>query len=165
MSLIVDQRGAALFRGRLIPCAIGRGGMSSDKREGDGASPRGEWAVEFGYFRADRVKCPRSHIPFTAISARDGWCDDPRSLAYNEAVLLPFAASHERMRRGDGLYDVVLVLNHNRGASRTSGKGSAIFVHHWRRVRYPTEGCLAFAPKDLRWIVGQWRSEDRFIIR
>ena len=32
------------------------------------------------------------------------------------------------------------------------GRGSAIFIHQWRRPGYPTAGCLAFARRDLIFI-------------
>lgn len=162
----MDRRGVARFRGRLLPCAIGRGGVVADKREGDGGSPIGEWQVEFGYYRADRMACPASDIPFHASGHGDGWSDDPSDAGlYNAPVTLPYGCSHERMRRGDPLYDLVLVLDHNR-APAVPGQGSAIFVHCWRGPRFPTAGCIAFPLPVLRWIVGTWdMRRDRVIIR
>ncbi|TMV57367.1 hypothetical protein FGG78_37230, partial [Thioclava sp. BHET1] len=58
---------------------------------------------------------------------------------------------HEVLRRADPLYDLILVTDWNRAPARP-GKGSAIFIHRWRRPRYPTAGCLAFAPQDLLWL-------------
>ena len=163
--LIVDRRGVARYRGRLLPCAIGRGGITAEKREGDGGSPVGSWRVEFGWYRADRMAAPASAIPFRAAGARDGWSDDPADAAYNAPVTLPQTCSHERMRRGDRLYDLVLVLNHNR-APAIPGEGSAIFVHCWRAPRLPTAGCIAFPPRVLRWIIATWQPRrDRVIIR
>ncbi len=153
--LVVDRRGVARFRGRLIPCAIGKGGITNEKREGDGGTPIGVWHMESGYYRADRVMRPRTNLTLIPISSRDGWCDDPAEAAYNQPIRIPAVCSHERMRRGDGLYDIVIVLDHNRHPAEP-GKGSAIFIHCWRAPRYPTAGCLAFTPKDLRWILARW---------
>jgi L,D-peptidoglycan transpeptidase YkuD (ErfK/YbiS/YcfS/YnhG family) len=38
---IVVTRWGARFMGRRFPCAIGRGGITQTKREGDGATPAG----------------------------------------------------------------------------------------------------------------------------
>jgi len=162
--LIVGPAGVARFRGRHLPCAIGRGGIRGDKREGDGATPVGIWHIESGYYRADRIARPGGAIPLIPTGSRDGWSDDPSDAAsYNGPVTLPYPCSHERMRRGDSLYDLVLVLDHNRHPP-VPGEGSAIFVHCWRAPRYPTAGCLAFAPPVLRWIVENWTLSDRVII-
>jgi L,D-peptidoglycan transpeptidase YkuD (ErfK/YbiS/YcfS/YnhG family) len=162
--LVVDRRGVARFLGRSIPCAIGRGGIVADKREGDGGTPVGVWQVESGYWRADRMARPDTPIPLIASGARAGWSDDPGDASYNGPVTLPHVPSHERMRRGDTLYDLVLVLDHNRHPA-VPGEGSAIFVHCWRGARYPTAGCVAFARPDLLWIVKRWRPESRVVIR
>ncbi len=153
--LIVDRRGVARFQGQLIPCAIGNGGIVNAKCEGDGGTPVGVWRMEQVYVRADRIASLRTALPLTATGPQDGWCDDPAEPAYNQPVTLPVKFSHERMRRGDGLYDMVVVLDHNRNPPEP-GKGSAIFIHCWRRVRYPTEGCIAFRPGDLRKILADW---------
>ncbi len=163
-NLIVGPQGQARFFGRIIPCAIGRGGIRTDKREGDGATPVGSWRVEGGYFRADRIAPPVSRIPLIPSGPRAGWSDEPGDPAYNGPVSLPHPCSHERMRRGDSLYDLVLVLDHNRHPAMP-GAGSAIFMHCWRGPRYPTAGCLAFALPDLRWIIARWMPSSRVIIR
>lgn len=164
MSLIVDHRGLARFRGRALPCAIGRGGMSANKIEGDGCSPIGEWRIEFGYFRADRLSKPPSALQLCPIVPKLGWSDDPSDPAYNQPVPLPYTWSHERLCRGDALYDLVLVLNHNRNPAK-AGQGSAIFIHCWRSPRYPTAGCLAFPRSTLLWIIENWDPRDRVVIR
>lgn len=163
--LIVDRRGLARFHGRVIPCAIGKGGITSDKREGDGGTPVGIWRMESVYYRADRASAPHTALPVSAIGPRDGWCDDPADPAYNAPIRLPAPCSHERMRRGDRLYDIVVVLDHNRHPS-VPGEGSAIFVHCWRQPRYPTAGCLAFMPENLRWILAHWDPmRSRVVVR
>ena len=52
------------------------------------------------------------------------------------------------MWRGDGLYDIVVVLGHNE-RPRIRGRGSAIFLHVARLDRAPTQGCIALARADL----------------
>jgi len=158
-------RWGARFHGRRFPCAIGRGGLTHDKREGDGASPAGVWRLAFGGYRADRAPRPDTALPMIAIGPRDIWSDDPNDPAYNSWITTaehPY--SHEALRRADRLYDVVLVSDWN-WPDAAPGKGSAIFVHHWRRPRYPTAGCIAFRPDHLRWILARWTARSRIILR
>lgn len=131
---------------RLYPCAIGRGGLSQAKREGDGATPVATLRVGQLWYRADRLARP---APWARpIGPGDLWCDAPDHPAYNQHTRAPFAPSHERLRRADPLYDLIFVLDWN-WPRATPGRGSAIFLHQWRRPRYPTEGCLALRRDHL----------------
>ncbi|MGE0715330.1 MAG: L,D-transpeptidase [Alphaproteobacteria bacterium] len=132
-----------------LRCAIGRGGIRADKREGDGATPVGEFALRRLLWRPDRGPQPETALPVTEISPDDGWCDDPGHPDYNRPVRLPHAARHERMWRDDDLYDLVVVIGHN-DAPVVPGAGSAVFVHVARPGYAPTEGCVALAAGDLR---------------
>ncbi|KAJ57467.1 hypothetical protein ACMU_02890 [Actibacterium mucosum KCTC 23349] len=150
MSHLVVTRWGARVGARRMPCAIGRGGLTGDKREGDGATPLGAHRVVGGYYRADRMAQPAAWL--APIGPRDLWCDDPTHPAYNLPVQAPFDGSHERLRRGDPLYDLVLATTWN-FPDAEPGRGSAIFVHQWRKPRHPTEGCVAFHARDLRWLL------------
>lgn len=129
-------------------CALGKGGIVSNKREGDGGTPVGRFPLRRLWFREDRLAPPRTGLMLRSISAADGWCDDPSHAAYNRPVTLPFAASHEKMARDDGLYDLVVELGYNDDPP-IPGKGSAIFLHIARDGYMPTEGCVAVAKDDL----------------
>ena len=161
---LVVGRWGARFRGRHIPCAVGRGGIrpAEAKREGDGASPAGRWRIVALLWRADRRAAPAARLPRQRIGPADGWCDAPDDPAYNRAVRLPCPASAERLARGDRLYDLVAVTDHN--AAGRPHAGSAIFLHAWRAPRHPTAGCVAFAPRDLDWIVARWTPRSRVLI-
>lgn len=149
------------FAGRLIPCGIGRGGVSAAKREGDGATPAGIHRVVGLLYRPDRILRP---APWAEpIGPRDLWCDDSGHPAYNHLVRAPFAASHERLRRADPLYDLVLVTDWNWPDAQAS-RGSAIFLHQWRRPRHPTAGCIAFARRDLIWLAGRAAPATRLVV-
>ena len=52
----------------------------------------------------------------------------PADPLYNCPVSLPHLASHERMWREDGLYDLVVVIGYNVDPA-VPGLGSAIFLH------------------------------------
>ena len=128
--------------GVVFRCALGRAGISAFKREGDGATPLGRLRLLGGYIRNERHPMRRSGLVLTSIHADMGWCDAPSDANYNRPVLLPFRASHEKMLRGDPLYDVCIVLDWNIRPRRRNG-GSAIFMHLARPGFRPTEGCVA----------------------
>lgn len=137
--------------------------MRADKREGDGASPAGSFRLLAVHWRADRMAPPRTRLPRRPIGPRDGWSDDPRDPLYNRLVRLPRAFGHERMRRADPLYDVVVQTSHN--AVCAPGAGSAVFVHLRRGQGPRTAGCVAFRRADLLWVLARWRPGDRLVIR
>lgn len=132
----------------VFPCALGRGGVSARKREGDGATPRGRWLARRVLYRADRVARPLAVLTIRPIRPHDGWCDDPADRNYNRPVLLPYPASTERLARTDRLYDIIVPLGYN-DFPRSKQRGSAIFIHVARRNFAPTEGCIALKHRDL----------------
>ena len=141
--------------GRLLPCTVGAGGIvpGDRKREGDGATPAGLWRISAALYRPDRMARP---APWAApVRPGDLWCDEPSHPLYNRPARRPFEASAERMDRPDPLYDLVLTTDWN--AAGAPGRGSAIFLHRWRRPGYPTEGCIAMAPASLRWLAARAR--------
>jgi len=149
------------FRGQLFPCSIGRGGLSNFKREGDGATPTGVHRVTGMLYRADRIAAPTYWA--RAIGPRDLWSDDVSDKNYNHLVLAPYAYSHEKLRRADPLYDLVFITDWN-WPNAVAGRGSAIFVHQWRRPGYPTEGCVALRREHLHWIARHIVTGTRLII-
>jgi L,D-peptidoglycan transpeptidase YkuD (ErfK/YbiS/YcfS/YnhG family) len=78
-------------------------------------------------------------------------------------VRAPYDASAERLFRGDRLYDLVLLTDWNWPRAER-GRGSAIFLHRWRGPGRPTEGCVALARSDLRWIVSRIEYGTRLIV-
>ena len=133
-----------------VRCALGRSGVTARKREGDGATPRGDHAVLSAFVRRERWGMPpRGALSMQAIGAEDGWCDAPEDPSYNRPVSLPHRASAEAMSREDQLYDAVVVLDYNM-TRRVRGVGSAIFFHVARAGYAPTEGCIAVSHRDMR---------------
>jgi L,D-peptidoglycan transpeptidase YkuD (ErfK/YbiS/YcfS/YnhG family) len=141
-------RGTLTFAGLRFPCALGRTGCRARKREGDGATPIGQWRMRAVLYRPDRMRRPRTSLPVRAIRRHDGWCDASADRNYNRQVRLPYPASAERLWREDGLYDLVVVLDYN-DRPRSRGRGSAIFMHVARPGYAPTEGCIALARGHL----------------
>ena len=153
-----------LAREQSLRCALGRSGARVRKRESDGATPIGTWRIESAYYRRDKIVRPRTILPMRPIRASDGWCDDPADRNYNRLVRLPYTGRHENLSRADDVYDIVLVLDHNRRPRRPNG-GSAIFVHLARPGFMPTEGCIALAERDLRRLLILCRASTAITVR
>lgn len=153
----------ACFMGRRFACSVGRAGVGEKLVEGDGVTPRGIFAIDAVLWRADRGPRPACALRARPIAPRDGWSDDPVDPAYNRLVRRPHNFRSETLRRPDRLYDLIAVLDFNRRPAMP-GRGSAIFLHVWRSPRRPTEGCVAFAETDLRWILARWSVRSRVIV-
>ncbi|MFT3973763.1 MAG: L,D-transpeptidase family protein [Amaricoccus sp.] len=160
--LVVTRWGARLGN-RRFPCATGRGGIGVKLREGDGVTPVGRHRIEAVLHRPDRVARPAAQ-PGRAIGPRDGWSDDPADPAYNRPVLRPHGFGHEALRRADPQYDIVAVLDWNR-CPPVAGRGSAIFLHVWRRPRHPTAGCIAVRRADLAFLLAHLGRRARVVVR
>ena len=152
------------FKGRRFACTIGRGGVvaAERKREGDGGTPAGIHRIVGMLYRPDRMARPTDWA--LPIGPLDLWSDDVRDPDYNLMVRAPHGFSHEHLRRADPQYDLVLITDWNWPYS-VPGRGSAIFLHRWRRPCAPTAGCIAFAPQDLLWIAQRLRPQSRLIVR
>jgi L,D-peptidoglycan transpeptidase YkuD (ErfK/YbiS/YcfS/YnhG family) len=134
--------------GTVFPCALGRGGITANKREGDGGTPLATMRILSGYFRRDHFAANQTGLPMREIDAALGWCEVPEDRNYNRPVRLPYAASHEHMRRDDRLYDACLVLDWNI-SPRRRGRGSAIFFHLAQPGFTPTQGCVAVSARVM----------------
>lgn len=144
----IGPDGLLRFQGGIYRCAIGKGGIRTDKREGDGATPTGLLPLRRLLYRADRLAPPRAAVSAAPIAPDDGWCDDPGHAAYNTQIRLPHPARHEELWRADAIYDVISVLGWN-DMPVVRGRGSAIFLHLARPGFTPTEGCIALEQRDL----------------
>ena len=110
MDMVLTHRGLRMGN-RILPCSIGRGGLTQHKREGDGATPVGTYRIVGMLYRADRMACPTDWaIP---IKPNDLWSDDVRDVDYNMMVRAPHSYSHEKMRRADPMYDLVILTDWN----------------------------------------------------
>lgn len=150
------------FQNHLFPYSMGHSGLTTQKFEGDGATPRGVHAITGLLYRPDRVARPTGWA--RPIKRGDLWSNDPLDPAYNLMVRAPYSASHERLRRADQLYDLIVLTDWN-WPNPVKGRGSAIFIHQWRRPKAPTEGCIGLRRRDLWRIARALRPGMRLIIR
>ncbi len=157
------RQGLATFGAAAVRCSLGRSGTSARKREGDGATPIGSWRMVEVLYRPDRVSRPRTGLPLRALRRDHGWCDQVGDRNYNRPVRHPYPASAEQLWRQDHVYDVVVVLSHNR-VPRVQGGGSAVFMHLARPGYAPTEGCVAFAERDMRLLLANADRRTRLLV-
>lgn len=143
----------AAFRG-----TVGRNGLidASLKREGDGCTPCGTYALRRGLWREADIE-----TRFAMELYDDGcvWVDDPSSADYNTLVRgvgTEAAVRGERLAEVGTTYDYIVVVEYNTQPVE-AGAGSAIFLHVWRAEGRPTAGCVAMPRAQMQRLVG-WLS-------
>lgn len=146
-----------------VPVALGRSGVRANKREGDGATPRGWFRPLRLWWRADRLPRPSTLLPTRRIARADAWCEDPSDRRYNRPFRRSANEPGDRLWRDDGLYDIFIEIDHN-ARPRIAGRGSAVFVHVARPGFAPTAGCIALRRGDLRMLLSRITPKTRIII-
>jgi L,D-peptidoglycan transpeptidase YkuD (ErfK/YbiS/YcfS/YnhG family) len=146
-----------------LPVALGRTGIKVNKREGDGATPRGMFRLKRLWWRADRHPRPPTLLPVRRITGADGWCEDPTDRRYNQPVKLPPGAKADRLKRDDRLYDFIVEIDHNT-RPRVAGRGSAVFIHVARPAFGPTAGCVALTLPSLRRLLARLSPRTKIMV-
>ena len=131
---------------KLFPCVIGKNGVTRLKREGDGKTPTGNHQIVGMLYRPDKIARPRKWA--LPIRPHDIWSDDVRDPNYNLMGTSPSSFRYEPLFRCDNLYDLLIITNWN-WPSAVKGRGSAIFIHSWRKKIFPTEGCIGLSKENL----------------
>lgn len=150
-NVVVGKNGLGWGRGLHL-----QGSTGPEKVEGDGKAPAGIFRPGDAFGYADSFT-PGTALNYRALTARDYFVDDVNSEDYNQWKTIPageennpgnYWRSYERMKRSDHLYELGVVVDHNTDPVM-KGKGSAIFLHVWRRAASPTVGCTAMHKEDL----------------
>lgn len=167
LSAIAFRENAWKIAFRDIPVTFGRAGTGigiglhskkpsgPGKREGDKRAPAGVFPLEFSFGTVPESHHGTTGMRYERTSPTHFWVDDPESRFYNQWVDTASPRiekdwnSAEILRRKDGLYDLVIVVGHNRRSPVVRGGGSAIFMHRWLAPGRPTIGCTAMAAEDL----------------
>ncbi len=150
--------------GFTAPVALGRAGVRTNKREGDGATPAGRFHPLRLWWRADRLPQPASsRLPARRIGRLDAWCEDPFDRRYNRPFRRFANEPGDRLWRDDGLYDIFVEIDHNT-CPRVAGRGSAVFIHVARRGFAPTAGCIALRRQDLLQLLRRIGPKTRIVI-
>ncbi len=131
-----------------LRCSIGKKGSTKNKVEGDNKTPKGIFKIENLYFRKDRIDKPETSLKCIEIKHDMGWCDDVRyPKKYNRLIKRNKKFKHERLKRKDHKYDLVVPIKYN-FKKPIVGKGSCIFIHLTKNYK-PTAGCIALEYKNF----------------
>jgi len=151
---------------------LGRPADGPQKREGDGRSPAGVFAIGSAFGYADKAATGLAYQPMQ----RTHYCMDvPASPHYNQIVdarkvgANAVKGSTEPMRldlhnKGDVRYRQGFVIANNE--TNTPGDGSCIFAHLWRQPGEATAGCTAMSAAHMRSLLA-WLSDEarpRFVL-
>ena len=146
MIIHVPNKNTLIIDDFSLRCCVGKGGISSNKKEGDYSTPKGLFDLKKLYFRKDRVARPKCNIAKKSIMKNMAWCDDPKHQKYNEEIQVFTRNNKENLYRTDNIYDYIISINHNH--RKIPNKGSAIFIHLTNNYK-PTAGCIALQKKDF----------------
>jgi L,D-peptidoglycan transpeptidase YkuD (ErfK/YbiS/YcfS/YnhG family) len=161
-----------------VPISIGRTGAAwglglhdaqpgLQKKEGDGRSPAGMFAIGRAFGYASSVE---SRLQYDAMTEFDYCIDVNESPLYNQVVSArqvgqdAVARSTEPMRRdihakGDQRYKLGFVIEHN--PQRIAAQGSCIFAHLWGSAGQVTAGCTAMDESAMRELVAWLDSKSK----
>ena len=148
MPIILKNKETLQYKNFYFKCAIGKKGLTVNKKEGDKKTPCGLFGIDKLYFRKDRIKIIDTKIKSIPIKKNMGWCDDKKkSNKYNKLIKVSKKIKHEKMYREDSIYDLVIPIKYNFLKPKL-GKGSAIFLHITKNYK-PTAGCIAISKNDF----------------
>lgn len=135
-----------------------RGASDPVKKEGDGKSPAGVFALGTAFGDAAQALAGMK-LPYVELTPSIECVDDPHSKFYNRVLDRHSVAadwnSSEHMRDVGEAYRWGIVVGHNGGAAQTNGKppipggGSCVFLHIWSGRGHGTAGCTAMAQSNL----------------
>jgi len=119
------------------------------KKEGDKRAPAGLFHLTdiFGYAPSHNYSLPYLYASKNLICV-----DDSNSNFYNQIIEANGdEKSFEHMRRSDNLYEIGVVVAHNKAALKN--RGSCIFLHIQKGKKRGTAGCTSMAKEDIQKIV------------
>lgn len=135
-------------------CGHGRGGITTRKREGDGCTPAGTFAIEsaFGFGPAPSG----CRLPYREIGPDSWWSGERED--YNRWVEVPAGtrsmSASEHLSDYPVQYRYSFVIGYNTGAPEW-GLGSAIFMHCRNTPKWQTAGCISLPESRIRYLLGR----------
>jgi L,D-peptidoglycan transpeptidase YkuD (ErfK/YbiS/YcfS/YnhG family) len=145
---------------------VGRHGLSSRHREGDGTTPTGTFALGSTVYGLDPN--PGVQLGYHRLRCGDWWDEDSRSPAYNTfrhvacGTTPPFGGGSEALWRATVAYREFAVVQYNVGPA-VPGRGSAIFLHD--DTGHATNGCISLPRLDLIRLLQRLRTGASISIR
>ncbi len=133
------------------------------KREGDGRSPAGVFALSAAFGFASEKETPGLHFPYVQITEGLECVDDGASQHYNALVDRQKLGasdwqSSEKMFLIKHDYGLGVFVEHNTKPRRPD-YGSCIFLHIWSSATEPTIGCTAMDGAEMETIIKWLRRE------
>ena len=145
--IIVNKNGTLIHKKKLYKCALGKKGITKNKREGDQKTPSGTFSLGKVFYRKDRTKDIKTKLKKYIIKKYMCWCDDHNNKFYNKLIFTK-DKNKEKLFRKDNLYDIIIVINYNTRPI-VKNKGSAIFIHLAKKNYSGTMGCIGLKKNDL----------------
>jgi L,D-peptidoglycan transpeptidase YkuD (ErfK/YbiS/YcfS/YnhG family) len=139
---------------------IGWNGLRKNRREGDGTTPIGMFAI--GSTMYGNSPNPGVTFPYVRLRCGDWWVEDPASRAYNTFQRIgcsrrpPFRVTTPDMSKSPRAYAHLAVIEFNMHPT-VPGRGSGIFLH--AQTRSATNGCVSLRKADLVRVL-RWLSPD-----
>ena len=146
-----------------LRCAIGKRGITYNKKEGDQKTPGGTLKFKYIFYRKDRIVNFRSQLKKKKIKKNMGWCDCPNSMQYNKLISFPFKESAEKLWLKNKIYDILIVTSYNTKPVNKR-RGSAIFLHLAKKKYTPTKGCISINKKDMLFLIKKINNKTKLII-
>lgn len=162
MNIKIKKEGYLIFNKMKIRCCVGKSGTKVNKKEGDGATPRGKFSLGKLYYRKDRIKKLTTSLKKRIIKKNMGWCHNVNHSGYNRETNYFSRIYTEKLLRRDHIYDLLLVINYNVDPV-IKGKGSAIFLHITKNYK-PTKGCVAINMEDFLKILKVIKKTTKIVI-
>lgn len=144
---------------------VGRKGLSSNRREGDGTTPTGTFRI--GAQLYGNAPNPGVHLLYRRLRCGDWWNEDPSSPTYNSFQHVtcgqkpPFAGASEGMWQQPRAYPYLAVVEYNMRPV-VAGRGSGIFLH--AQTEGATNGCISLRREQLVAVLRWLRPESAPVI-
>ena len=144
---------------------LGRNGLSSNRREGDGTTPTGTYRI--GRTMYGNEANPGVRFAYRRLRCGDWWNEDSSSPTYNTFQHVrcdakpPFGEASEGMWQQPRVYPFLAVIEYNTRPV-VPGGGSGIFLH--AQTGGPTIGCISLRKDQLRNVLRWLRPGDAPVI-
>jgi L,D-peptidoglycan transpeptidase YkuD (ErfK/YbiS/YcfS/YnhG family) len=146
--------GCWVAAGGPYPARVGRNGLSSNRREGDGTTPTGTFRISSTMY--GNAANPGVAFRYRRLRCGDWWDEDPRSATYNTfqhvacGTRPPFRLASEGMWQNPKAYPYLAVVEFNMRPT-VPGRGSGIFLH--AQTGNATNGCVSLRRAELRGVL------------
>jgi L,D-peptidoglycan transpeptidase YkuD (ErfK/YbiS/YcfS/YnhG family) len=132
------------------PAHVGRNGLSTHHREGDGTTPLGTFPIAGTAYGV--APDPGTRLAYRLLTCGDWWDEDAASPTYNRfrhvrcGTRPPFGGDSEALWLQTAAYAHFAVVDYN-AQPAVPRRGSAIFIHV--DLGRPTNGCVSLPADDL----------------